>query len=66
LTLHKGKDDAPSIEYERGWQGNMINWCIENPLEDKPLVLNDSKMIVLEAYITWERRGVPFGKPEVN
>ena len=37
----------------------MINWCIENPLEGKPLVSNDPKMIALEAYMTWERRGVP-------
>jgi thiosulfate dehydrogenase len=36
----------------------MINWCIENPLEGKPLALDDPKMIALEAYITWERRGV--------
>lgn len=38
---------------------DMINWCIENPLEGKPLALDDPKMIALEAYITWERRGVP-------
>jgi len=38
---------------------DMINWCIENPLEGKPLALNDPKMIALEAYITWERRGTP-------
>jgi thiosulfate dehydrogenase len=36
----------------------MINWCLENPLEGKPLALDDPKMIALEAYITWERRGV--------
>ncbi|MCJ7808813.1 MAG: hypothetical protein MUP26_00995, partial [Desulfobulbaceae bacterium] len=38
---------------------DMINWCIENPLEGKPLALDDSKMIALEAYITWERKGTP-------
>ena len=38
---------------------DMINWCIENPLEGKPLALDDPKMIALEAYIMWERRGVP-------
>ncbi len=38
---------------------DMINWCIENPLEGKPLPLNDPRMIALEAYITWERTGVP-------
>ena len=36
----------------------MINWCIENPLEGKPLPLDDPRMIALEAYITYERRGV--------
>ncbi len=36
---------------------DMINWCIENPLEGKPLALDDPKMIAIEAYITWERRG---------
>lgn len=38
---------------------DMINWCIENPLEGEPLALDDPKMIALEAYITWERKGVP-------
>jgi thiosulfate dehydrogenase len=38
---------------------DMINWCIENPLEGKPLPLNDPDMIAIEAYITWERRGKP-------
>ncbi len=37
---------------------DMINWCIQNPLEGKPLALDDPKMIALEAYITYERRGV--------
>ena len=36
---------------------DMINWCIENPLEGKPLKFDDPRMIALEAYITWERRG---------
>jgi cytochrome c len=36
---------------------DMINWCIENPLEGKSLAPDDPKMIALEAYITWERRG---------
>jgi len=38
---------------------DMINWCIQNPLEGEPLPLDDPRMIALEAYITWERRGVP-------
>jgi cytochrome c len=38
---------------------DMINWCIQNPLEGTPLVADDPKMIALEAYITYERRGAP-------
>jgi len=37
----------------------MINWCIENPLESEPLALDDPRMIALQAYITQERRQVP-------
>jgi cytochrome c len=37
---------------------DMINWCIQQPLEGEPLELDDPKMIAIEAYITWERRGV--------
>ncbi|MGR9044302.1 MAG: c-type cytochrome [Gammaproteobacteria bacterium] len=37
--------------------GEMINWCIQNPLEGEPLALDSEKMTALEAYITWERRG---------
>ncbi len=36
----------------------MINWCIINPLEGDALKLDDPRMIALEAYITYERRGV--------
>lgn len=36
----------------------MINWCIQQPLEGKPLALDDSKMVAMEAYIAYERRGV--------
>lgn len=36
----------------------MINWCIENPLETEPLALDDPQMTALQAYITYERRGV--------
>ncbi len=38
---------------------DMINWCIQNPLEGETLKADDPKMIALEAYITYERRGVP-------
>lgn len=37
----------------------MFNWCLQHPLEGKPLKLDDPKMIALEAYATYERRGVP-------
>ena len=36
----------------------MINWCLQNPLEGVPLALDDPDMIALEAYIAFERRGV--------
>jgi cytochrome c len=37
----------------------MINWCIENPLESDPLALDDARMTALQAYITEQRRKVP-------
>ena len=37
----------------------MINWCLLNPLEGETLELDDPRMIALEAYIAYERRGVP-------
>ncbi len=37
---------------------DMINWCIRQPLEGEPLKLDDAKMIAIEAYIAYERRGV--------
>ncbi len=36
----------------------MINWCLQHPLEGDALEPNDPKMVALEAYVTWERRGV--------
>lgn len=36
----------------------MVNWCIQNPLEGKPLTADDPRMTALLAYITYERRGV--------
>jgi thiosulfate dehydrogenase len=38
---------------------DMINWCLQQPLEGKPLELDDPKLIAIEAYIAYERRGVP-------
>ena len=38
---------------------DMINWCIQNPLEGDTLKADDPKMISLESYITYERRGEP-------
>ena len=37
---------------------DMINWCIQNPLEGTPLAADDPKMVALEAYIAYERRGI--------
>ena len=36
----------------------MINWCLRNPLEGRPLAADDPKMIALQAYATYERRGI--------
>lgn len=43
---------------------DMINWCIENPLEGQKLDDNSEKMKALEAYILSTRKGTPleFGK----
>ncbi len=38
---------------------DMINWCILNPLEGEMLALDDPRMVAMEAYVHWERRGVP-------
>ncbi len=38
--------------------GEMINFCIRNPLEGKALKLDSKEMIALQAYIASERRGV--------
>ena len=38
--------------------GEMINWCIANPLEGKKIALDDPRMTALISYITYERRGV--------
>jgi thiosulfate dehydrogenase len=37
---------------------DMINWCLQQPLEGAPLDLDDPKMVAIEAYVTYERRGV--------
>ncbi len=39
-------------------QWEMINWCIRNPLQSEPLAAGDPRMIALQAYIKYERRGV--------
>jgi thiosulfate dehydrogenase len=38
---------------------DMINWCLQNPLEGEPLALDDPRLVAIEAYVTYERRGVP-------
>lgn len=35
----------------------MINWCIQNPLESEPLAADDPRMTALQAYIAEERKG---------
>ena len=37
----------------------MINWCLQQPLEGEPLELDDPRMVAIEAYVHYERRGVP-------
>ncbi len=34
---------------------DMINWCIENPMEGKALAENDPRLKAIEAYIIWAR-----------
>ena len=36
----------------------MINWCLRNTLEGKDLGASDPRMIALQAYAAYERRGV--------
>ncbi|MBU0740896.1 cytochrome C [bacterium] len=37
---------------------DMINWCLQNPLEGSPLDLDSDEMVAMEAYVAYERRGV--------
>lgn len=37
---------------------DMINWCLQHPLEGKPLALDDPRMVAMEAYVASERLGV--------
>lgn len=36
----------------------MINWCMQNPLEGAPMEADDPRMIAMQAYLAKERRGV--------
>jgi len=36
----------------------MINWCLQNPLEGVPMAADDPRMVAMEAYLAYERRGV--------
>ena len=38
---------------------DMINWCLQNPLEGEHLALDSAEMVAMEAYVHYERRGVP-------
>jgi len=35
----------------------MINWCLRNPLEGRAMAPDDARLIALQAYMTYERRG---------
>jgi len=37
---------------------DMINWCLQNPLEGDTLDLDSDEMVAMETYVHWERRGV--------
>jgi len=37
---------------------DMINWCLQNPLEGVPLEADDPDLVAMEAYVAYERRGV--------
>ncbi|MEQ1602780.1 MAG: hypothetical protein ABL885_13555 [Methylophilaceae bacterium] len=36
----------------------MVNWCLSNPVEGKALAADSAEMTALQAYVTYERRGV--------
>ncbi len=36
----------------------MINWCLQNPLEGEPMEADDPRMIAIQAYLARERKGV--------
>lgn len=38
--------------------GEMINWCLQHPLEGEPLALDSPDMVAIQAYVAYERRGV--------
>lgn len=37
---------------------DMINWCIAVPMQGKPLALDSSEMVAMEAYATYMHQGV--------
>jgi len=37
----------------------MINWCLQHPLEGEALKADDPRMVAIESYLAYERRGVP-------
>ena len=38
--------------------GEMFNWCLQQPLQGKPLALDDPRLVAMQAYAMYERRGV--------
>lgn len=37
---------------------DMINWCLQHPVEGEAMDLDDPRMVAIEAYLVYERRGV--------
>ena len=37
----------------------MANWCISNTVEGDKMAADDPNMIAIQAYLNYERRGVP-------
>lgn len=51
----------PKFQKQLGKVANlweMVNWCIRNPVEGQPLAADDPRMTAIQAYVTYERRGV--------
>lgn len=61
----------PKFQTDLGKVGTlreMINWCIQVPLQGKPIAQSSQDMVDMEAYSTYMHRGIPLapGKDEQN